>query len=213
MQKPRTQGRKHEILTSGNDEHQYHVQEGKWPEGSENASTFPSVCVSARQWTIIDEWQAEMDLDRWSISACAVCAQRICKKDIRVVSADDVDFSLLQITCLPEETLPTSYNLNAYGGPILYAKGLLDKQSVGPLNMCRTCENALVDHRQQPKNSLANWHYTGHEALPTDVRRAFEDASMFDLMMVSRCRATKITQLYSSKNGSPKAVGTHRMGL
>jgi len=35
-----------------------------------------------------------------------------------------------------------------------------------------------------------------------DVKCAIDEASMFDIMMVSKLRATRITHLYSSKEGS-----------
>ena len=53
---------------------------------------------------------------------------------------------------------------------------------------------------KQPLDSLANFQYYGHEALPDDdVHAAFKHATTFDVMMVARARATRITHLYSSK--------------
>jgi hypothetical protein len=69
--------------------------------------------------------------------------------------------------------------------------------------MCRKCESSLVDRRRQPKDSLANWHYTGIDELPAPVREAFTKATMFNTMMVAHSRATQITHLYSKKKSSP----------
>lgn len=163
---------------------------------------FPRVSSTTKKRQIISEWQSEMDLNRWFITPCAVCAQRIPRKDIRQVSFADVDFTLLQNPYIPDETRPTTYNLQAYQGAILYPKGLHNKEAQGPLDMCMKCETALVQRNQQPKDSLANWHYTGHDELPEEVRNALKSATMFDVMMVARSRATRITQLFSKKKGN-----------
>lgn len=53
-----------------------------------------------------------------------------------------------------------------------------------------------------PKFSLANWLYYGHSALPPSVRRAFDDASTFDLMLVARARASNICFRFGSNTNS-----------
>ena len=163
---------------------------------------FPSITRTEKKHQIISEWQSEMCLDKWSIVPCAVYAKRIPRKDIQLVSSTDVDFSLLQNPYLPDYTRPTTYNIDAYQGAILYPKGLHNKKDQGPLDMCIKCETALVHRNQQPRDSLANWHYTGHSKLPEDVHDALKSATMFDVMMVARSRATQITQLFSNKKGS-----------
>ena len=110
---------------------------------------------------IIEDWQNHMDPSGWVRVACAVCAQRIPKKDIQLLQPEDIDFSLLQNPHLPDKTRPTTYNLQAYEGAIFCPKGLHCKERLGPLDICPKCETALVERKKQPKNSLANWHYTG----------------------------------------------------
>ncbi|KAG0701016.1 hypothetical protein DFH29DRAFT_1052643 [Suillus ampliporus] len=59
--------------------------------------------------------------------------------------------------------------------------------------MCRTCHLALMRKRlRQPINSLANFQYYGYERLPDDIRDAFSGASIYDLMLISRARASQI---------------------
>jgi hypothetical protein len=70
------------------------------------------------------------------------------------------------------------------------------------MDVCHSCYNDLVTKGRQPLDSLANFQYYGHEALSHDVRAAFENASLFDIMLVSRARATRITHLFSSKKDS-----------
>ncbi|KAG2110061.1 hypothetical protein BD769DRAFT_1496393 [Suillus cothurnatus] len=74
--------------------------------------------------------------------------------------------------------------------------------------MCRQCYSALVcKHPHQPVNALANFQYYGHERLPSVVRDSFQRASVYDLMLIVRARASQITHFYSYKlNG----VNGHR---
>lgn len=66
--------------------------------------------------------------------------------------------------------------------------------------MCRSCHVALLGKRpRQPVNSLANFQYYGHERLPIDIADALRDASSFDLMLISRARASQITHFYAYK--------------
>jgi len=144
-----------------------------------------------------------MDLTKWTLIPCAVCGHSILKKDISVVQHDDIDFTTLQNVFLPKETLPTTYNFNVYQGAILCPQGLHNQECLGPVDMCHKCSSALVDNKQQPKDALANWHYTGLDELPNEIHDAFNSASIFDLMLVSHSRATRITQLYSNKKNAP----------
>ena len=98
----------------------------------------------------------------------------------------------------PKEVI--TYNFPAYE---LHPKGLYNILEPSDVNMCNKCTNMLVKCGRQPKDSLANWHYTGYDELPGPVREAFESASVFDLMLVSHSRAARITQLYSNKKDAP----------
>ena len=187
-----------QVLKTNREGHKNSYDQSKKQDDHE----FPTVVNDAFKHQIISEWQREMDPDCWTMSGCAVCAHRTPKKEMQVVLPEDIEFGLLQNPHLPDETRPTTYNLEAYQGAILYVDGLQCKDDLGPINMCRSCKNTLVEKKEQPKDSLANWHYTGFDELPTEVRKAFESASMFDIMMVARCRATRITQLYAKKKGS-----------
>jgi hypothetical protein len=144
-----------------------------------------------------------MDLAKWTLMPCTVCGHHIPKKDLNVIQADNIDFTILQNTFLPEETLLTTYNLGVYQGPILCPQGLHNQEYVGPVSMGEMCCTVLVHNKQQPKDALANWHYTEHNEIPSDVCDAFNSASIFDPMLVSQSRATRITQLYSNKVGAP----------
>lgn len=164
---------------------------------------FPNIADDEVKNKIIRDWQNEMNVDKWKMAACAVCTHRTPKKDIQLVHPDQIDFTLLQNPHLPDETLPTTYNLGVYQNTILYPKGLHDTKKLGMIDMCSKCESALVERNEQPKDALANWQYTGFDELPDDVQHAFQNASMFDIMMIARSRATRITHLFSKKKGSP----------
>ena len=147
--------------------------------------SFPPSVTQNQRNAIVDEWMQKMDLSNFHRKSCAVCGQRRCSKDIKVVPADDVNFSLLRNPCIPEKCRPTNYNIGAYDGAILWYKALHDRQSRGDVDMCLSCSHELVSLGKQPIDSLANFQYYGHEALPDPVRRAFSNATTFDVMLVA----------------------------
>ncbi|KAJ7070423.1 hypothetical protein B0H15DRAFT_763587, partial [Mycena belliarum] len=67
--------------------------------------------------------------------------------------------------------------------------------------MCLPCK-LVMKQGLQPLDALANFQYFGIDELPADVKTAFEKSSLYDLMMVSRCRATRITHLFCDKPSS-----------
>ncbi|KAJ7741071.1 hypothetical protein B0H16DRAFT_1324061, partial [Mycena metata] len=75
------------------------------------------------------------------------------------------------------------------------------------MDVCTTCKVALKK-KMQPLDALANFQYYARAELPPVVRAAFDDASLYDLMMVSRTRATRITHLFSEK---PDARGYEKI--
>jgi len=146
-----------------------------------------------------------MDLKNFAQTSCAVCGQRQCAKDIKLVSSDDMDLRLLQNPYLPEKCLLTKYDVRAYYSVILWHKGLHDCVRRGDPDMCVSCWHELVSLGKQPLDSLANFQYYRYEALSDEVREAFDHATTFDIMMVACARATRITHLYSSKTEGPMA--------
>jgi hypothetical protein len=86
---------------------------------------------------------------------------------------------------LPSKCLPTNYNIKAYDGAILWYKGLHDPVQQGDLDMCISCHHELVTFCKQPLDSLANFQYYGHEALPVEIQNAFDQATTFNIMMVA----------------------------
>ncbi|KAG1839206.1 hypothetical protein DFJ58DRAFT_718576 [Suillus subalutaceus] len=109
--------------------------------------------------------------------ACVVCAHN-------VVSPHKVPFQLLRNDCLPEHTLPQTYDFELYARAILYPKGLRDCWSLSDLLMCCSCHSALVcKHLRQP------------------IRDALKLASVYDLMLI-------ITHYYAYK---PSKEGSQRL--
>ncbi|KAJ7699722.1 hypothetical protein B0H16DRAFT_1349049, partial [Mycena metata] len=71
------------------------------------------------------------------------------------------------------------------------------------MDVCVPCKSALKKN-QQPLDALANFQYYARDELPAGVKDAFEQASLYDLMMVSRNRATRVTHMFCEK---PDAKG------
>lgn len=162
---------------------------------------FPPSRNDCDAYNIIKTWQDIMNPIRWLPKICAVCGQRKHTKDIRVLSPTSLHLTLLQNPHIPPDALPTTYNLQAYHHAILNPKGLHDRQALRAFDACSTCSRALVKNKRQPLDSLANFQYFGLDELPEDVKRALHSASMFDVMMVARSRATRITHLFTEKKG------------
>ena len=143
-----------------------------------------------------------MDLSHQGRQCCSVCVQRFVKSDIILTNTGDINLALLRNDALPLQTLPSTYNFKAYDKAILYPKGIHNRQSKGPMDICKTCYKYLKKQKQ-PLSSLANFQYYARDKLPPSVKEAFANASMFDIILVARCRATHIADLYSKKWGSP----------
>jgi Helitron helicase-like domain at N-terminus/PIF1-like helicase len=161
---------------------------------------FPYLSNQAARYDIIREWQSVMDPDAWKLNPCAVCGQ--CKYDNVLVHARELPLHLLQNPWLPEDVIPKSYNWEGYDRAILYPLALRDRKQKGELDVCASCLRDMKGAGRQPLDSLANFQYFGMDELPDEVRGAFEQASMFDVMLVSRARATRITHLFSSTKES-----------
>lgn len=175
------------------------------PQGScvVDDPNFPVILSSDDKLDIIREWQHQMSPESLKRGCCAVCAYNICAKDLLCVEAAKIPLHLLRNDCLPEHTLPRTYDLELYGRAILYAKGLTSPWSLSEVYMCHPCHSALICKcPHQPVNSLANFQYYGHERLPIDIREAFTSASIFDLMLISRARASQVTHFYMYKPSS-----------
>ncbi|KAJ7158211.1 hypothetical protein C8R43DRAFT_882687, partial [Mycena crocata] len=74
------------------------------------------------------------------------------------------------------------------------------------MRICFGCSRVLRK-KIQPVDALANFQYYARAELPKDVKEAFEQASLYDLMMVSRSRATRITHMFCEK---PDARGADK---
>ncbi|KAG2744810.1 hypothetical protein P692DRAFT_201841410 [Suillus brevipes Sb2] len=134
-----------------------------------------------------------MDSQSLKRGCCAVCAHNLCAKDLRCVAVEKVPLDLLQNDCLPEHTLPQTYDFELCCRAILC-------WSLDEVYMCCSCHSALIcKSPHQPVNSLANFQYYGHQRLPVHVREAFSSASIYDLMLVSRARASQVTHYYTYK--------------
>jgi hypothetical protein len=81
-------------------------------------------------------------------SRCAVCAQVTRKKDIVVCDPKDINLSLLCNEHLPDECLPSTYNLQAYQEAILYPVALHDCTRLHAFDCCTSCCKVLGKNNQ-----------------------------------------------------------------
>jgi hypothetical protein len=99
------------------------------------------------------------------------------------------------------ESIPSTYNFAAYDKAILCPEALYDKDKKGVMDVCQSCKSVLKK-KLQPLHALANFQYYAGNELPMDVGSAFSASSLYDLMMVSRSRATRITHMFCDKPGA-----------
>ncbi|KAJ7216139.1 hypothetical protein C8J57DRAFT_1255387 [Mycena rebaudengoi] len=84
--------------------------------------------------------------------------------------------------------------------------------AIGPgkqlLKCAHRAKKTLAEVRQ-PVDLMANFQYYARDELPPDVKAAFDGASMYDIMMVAKSRATRITHLFkkNKKTSNPGSQG------
>ncbi|KAJ7687298.1 hypothetical protein B0H17DRAFT_1136419 [Mycena rosella] len=105
----------------------------------------------------------------------------------------------------PCATLPTTYNFAAYSRAILCPAALRRTYELSGMDICHSCKLLLSNHKHPP-DSLANFQYYARDELPVEVREAFRQALMFDVMMVARSRATRIAHMFSSRPGASRSM-------
>ncbi|KLO06710.1 hypothetical protein SCHPADRAFT_837660, partial [Schizopora paradoxa] len=163
---------------------------------------FPFFADVAFKKGVIQEWQIRMDPSKWTPIPCAICGQACKKEEIKTMELSEEKLKLLQNSVLPTHVSPRSYNFEAYNKAILHPKGLTSISTKAPLNACQACRNSLKNNKQ-PIDSLANFQYYGWERLPDDVQAAFQSASIFDLMLISKARCSRINHLFVKNPHSP----------
>jgi hypothetical protein len=158
-----------------------------------DASLFPKQKTWEEKVDIIKEWQARMGADTFSTAVCAVCAWCVVPSDVADVHPDMFDLTLLCNDCLPQHVLPTTYDWSVYKNAILCARGMHSTTSTDFLSVSSVCWSALLGRKgKQPKYSLTNLLYYGHESLPIDVASVFASALPFDLLLVSHARSSVV---------------------
>lgn len=127
-----------------------------------------------------------------------VCAQRFLKHEI------EVDLSLLRNDRVPLHLYPHAYDAAEFEYALLYPNALHDHDRRGLGSVCRSCLSCLRKGKMPP-DAVANFQYYTCDCLPSSV----VDASLFDLMLVCKARATRISYMF---NHNPSVSGDARQG-
>ncbi|KAJ7683349.1 hypothetical protein B0H17DRAFT_848666, partial [Mycena rosella] len=151
---------------------------------------------------IIREWQQQTSIEALKLEPCAVCAKQTRAAEILKVESTAIDLKLLRNDALPSQCLPTSYNFIAYERAILCSAGLTDLTRPAQLSVCVSCNESLK-RCEMPKFALANWPYYGLEALPPPVKKAFDESSVFERMLVCRVRYNSISCRFKAADYDP----------
>ena len=159
---------------------------------------FPFFPSREFRYEMIQAWQERMHASSQLRLPCAVCGQRFKCDDLRSVEANSVHLSCLRNEFLPAFVIPTTYDFILYDRAILCPAGLDDPWLLCNMKMCMSCFRSVVDEQIMPVDALTNFQYY---ELPLEVIEAFRQASMFDLMLVARARATRISFLLNEKSG------------
>ncbi|KAG9310604.1 hypothetical protein JVU11DRAFT_9169 [Chiua virens] len=142
----------------------------------------------------IREWQDRMDASRFMEKARAVCAWSFPQRDLVALSPTSAMLTVLRNDCIPRDLLPSTYDVEAYSQAILCPEGLSNVHALAAFQVYSQCRRSLqASPPRQPLFSLANFKYYARDRLPPEVAHAFDTASPFDLALISRCRASKVT--------------------
>ncbi|EGN93473.1 hypothetical protein SERLA73DRAFT_163520 [Serpula lacrymans var. lacrymans S7.3] len=77
---------------------------------------------------------------------------------------------------------------------------------IASADLRRTIIEDWQDYKQ-PLDSLANFQYYGVPQLPPDIDNVFTNATLYDIMMISRAFATKILHLFALECSNPAFGG------
>ncbi|KAI9062251.1 hypothetical protein FKP32DRAFT_1574376, partial [Trametes sanguinea] len=169
----------------------------------ENDTSYLDIASEDLQRRIITEWEQNMCTARLKDDVCAVCGRLTSPNKIEVVDPLRICFEMLQNNDLPEAVRPITYSREEYSGAILHPKGLVHPERRGPIRVCNECKKDICHPTapRMPRFALANWLYYGHDRLPQSVKKAFQDSTHVERMLVSRARASKVSFKFSELKG------------
>ncbi|KAJ6562862.1 hypothetical protein DFH09DRAFT_920516, partial [Mycena vulgaris] len=171
-------------------------------EPAEDALAYLDIPDEALRKTIIREWQSQMSTEALKLKTCAVCAKRTSAVNVDTVASHSLDLQLLRNEALPRKTWPTTYNFQAYGRALLCSAGLSNLEKPSLLSICIVC-HASLRRGDMPKFALANFLYYGQEALPPDVKEAFDQSSLFERMLICRVRYNSVSCRFKASDYDP----------
>ncbi|KAJ8462784.1 hypothetical protein ONZ51_g10676 [Trametes cubensis] len=152
----------------------------------DDENAYLEIADTTLRHAIMNEWEQATSTVSTKDVVCAVCGRLTLPEKATYEKASLLNLHLLRNDVLPEEVLPTTYNRAEYDGAILHPKGL----------------------RVMPKYALANWLYYGHDALPADVKAAFQSSTSVERKLISRARASTISFKFCDMKGHPM-YGSH----
>ncbi|KZO91189.1 hypothetical protein CALVIDRAFT_489483, partial [Calocera viscosa TUFC12733] len=161
------------------------------------------VCLDIRdKRSIIDEARSSLSVVSHCSFPCAVCSTTCSVSGSIRYPVDELDLSLLTNENIPPYLAPTGYDWEAYGRAFLDCRSMdVLERPGGSLRVCVACSSSL--HRgRRPEFAICNGYYFAYNRVSSLVRRAFDDASVFELMLVSRVRGNTITYKYSERGGN-----------
>ncbi|KAJ7603552.1 hypothetical protein DFH06DRAFT_1022156, partial [Mycena polygramma] len=174
----------------------------EWDDTTDEPFDHLEVASEELRRNIIMEWQSEMSTEKLKLKTCAVCAKEDFAANIHTISCSQVDLTLLRNEDLPSKVWPTTYEFERYQRALLCSAGLSDCRDPEQMQICGPCEDAL-GRGSMPRFALANWLYSGREALPDAVREAFDTASIFERMMISRVRYNSVSCRFKASEYDP----------
>ncbi|KAJ6507241.1 hypothetical protein C8R47DRAFT_966770, partial [Mycena vitilis] len=152
--------------------------------------------------SIIREWQLQMSTEALRSKTCAACAKQTYACEIDTVPVDSVNLTLLRNEALPRQMWPNSYDFSAYSMALLCAAGLSNPLQPVYMSLCSDCGLSLRAGRM-PKFALCNWLYYGREALPAEVREAFDQSTLFERMLICRVRYNSVSCRFKASDYDP----------
>ena len=172
--------------------------------------SYLSLPSSEFKQSMVDEWMQEFTTDRYTQLTCAVCAEKMLRKNSTMITRNKFTDEILALLCdpdIPERLLPASYNLREWNGAILDLSSSEVHAGETCYFVCPTCNSALlVGHARLPSAALANGNYAGYEHLPRIIREDFQNLTDIEKHVIPRARAKRI-HFKLSKNSKSSEYG------
>ncbi|KAF5322401.1 hypothetical protein D9619_001300 [Psilocybe cf. subviscida] len=173
----------------------------------------------SEKFHVIQEFEEETSTGRIVMVVCAACGTKLPQDQMTWVGSQEIELTLLCNPHLPSPLRPRHYRWNIFRGAILNFKGLQYPDALGDIRLCLDSCFPALRRGKMPKFALANDLYTARDALPENVKTAFEESTILDRKLICRARCNNICCKFSNddvahpSHSSTSTLSRARLGI